>query len=95
VDVEGSELKSIPEWISSGVLSQVDQIGIEIHTGFIKQEESVKELSGLLDLIRKLYNIGFRLISTSNNECMAKTNDFEHKFFSLMEVVFYKEQYEV
>ena len=83
-------MKSIPEWISSGVLDQVDQIGMEIHTD-IKKEETVKQLSELLDSIRKLHNIGFRLISTSNNECMAKAHDFEQKFFNLMEVVFYKE----
>ncbi len=32
VDVEGSELKSISEWIASGILDDVRQIGIEIHT---------------------------------------------------------------
>ncbi len=26
VDIEGSELKSIPEWISSGILDRVNQV---------------------------------------------------------------------
>ena len=38
VDIEGSELEAIHEWIQSGVLEDVHQIGIEFHTGkiFIK-----------------------------------------------------------
>jgi hypothetical protein len=41
VDVEGSELKSIREWISSGILNHVRQIGIEIHTSpdFVSQDQ--------------------------------------------------------
>ena len=33
VDVEGAEHKAISEWIRSGILDHVKQIGIEIHTG--------------------------------------------------------------
>ena len=32
MDVEGAEIRAIPEWIESGVLDSVDQIGIEMHT---------------------------------------------------------------
>ena len=33
VDVEGYELKAIPNWVSSGILNQIQQINLELHTG--------------------------------------------------------------
>ena len=33
VDIEGIEIKALSEWIRSGILDNVKQIGIEIHTG--------------------------------------------------------------
>ena len=33
VDIEGIENSAIPQWIKSGVLDSVSQIGIELHTG--------------------------------------------------------------
>jgi hypothetical protein len=82
-------LKAIPQWIQSGILDQVSQIGIELHTHSIVSKD--RELSDLVGVLRSLHQIGFRLISTSNNECVGTTADPEHKFYSLMEVVFYKE----
>ena len=93
VDVEGAELKAIPEWISSGVLDHVNQIGIEFHTGkgLIPENQVFSELSFLLHELRKLYDIGFRLISTTNNDCVAKNEDFQNIYATYFEVVFYKE----
>ena len=93
VDVEGAELKAIPEWISSGVLDQVNQIGIELHTGkgAIPQDKVFSELSFLLAEMRKLHDIGFRLISTTNNDCVSKSDDFQNVFANYFEVVFYRE----
>jgi uncharacterized Zn finger protein len=91
VDVESAELKAMPEWIESGIIDQVSQIGIEIHTDVFKTNNIVEELGNLVDLMRNLYKANFRLISTSNNECIAKEHDMEKRYFNLMEVVFYKE----
>ena len=93
MDVEGTELKAIPEWISSGVLDQVSQIGIELHTGkgSIPQDKIFSGLSSLLSDMRNLHNIGFRIISTVNNDCVGKNQDDDNKFATLFEVVFYKE----
>merc|ERR1712150_146942 len=33
VDVESSEIKAIPQWLKSGILEKVGQIGIEFHLG--------------------------------------------------------------
>jgi hypothetical protein len=48
-------------------------------------------LSFLLNEIRKLHDIGFRLISATNNECVAKNQDVDKVYATLFEVVFYKE----
>jgi hypothetical protein len=90
VDIEGSEIKAIPEWISSGVLDQVRQFGIEIHTGAGLGADPLPQLLELLDSIKQLHQIGFKLISNVNNDCIGKTEDFEKRYLNLMEAVFYK-----
>jgi len=81
VDVEGSELKALPEWINSGVLDQVSQFGLEIHTGIgtIPEGKIVSELTSLLDVMRNLHKLGFHLISNTNNDCMAKSKDLQKR----------------
>ena len=96
VDIEGSEIKAIPEWIDSGVLDQVNQFGIELHTGqtSLGSDDLIPKISELLTIIRKLHNIGFRLISNSNNDCVGKSDDYNKQYFNLMEVVFYKDNWQ-
>ena len=92
MDIEGSELLAIPEWISSGILKDVDQIGIEIHT-FGKEGEDLRiQLISLLDTMRKLHQLGFHLISSENNECVGKSVDIEKRYFSVIELVYYKQK---
>ena len=43
MDVEGYELKAIPTWVSSGILKQIQQINLELHTG--GRQLSAKEIS--------------------------------------------------
>jgi hypothetical protein len=47
-------LKALPEWISSGILEQIDQFGLEIHTApvSISPDNIVNELSNLMEVIR-------------------------------------------
>ena len=89
VSIEAAELKAMPEWLRSGVLDQVDQFGIEMYTNGIA--DNLEELSNLVNLMRDFFNIGFRLISTSNNFCVEKAVDYQKRYYSLIEVVFYKE----
>jgi hypothetical protein len=92
VDVEGSELKAIAQWINSGILENVRQIGIEIHTAkdFVTNDQVTPVLLELLDDTQKLYEMGFRLISSTNNGCSDKGADLEHKYNPFIELVFYK-----
>jgi hypothetical protein len=95
VDIEGAEIAAIPEWISSGILDNVSQFGIELHTGTFVFGKALdvasQNISKILEFIRNLYKLGFRLISNANNDCVEKSDDYEKKYLSLMEVVFYKE----
>ena len=90
VDIEGSEITAIPEWISSGVLDQVSQFGIELHTSSALGADPLPNLIELLESIKKLHQIGFKLISNVNNDCIGKSEDSEKRYINLMEAVFYK-----
>ena len=91
VDIEGSELESIPEWISSGILDRVSQFGIELHTGRTALgSDQMAKLLDLLDVWRNLHELGFRMISNTNNDCVGKSDDLQNQYFNLFEVVFYK-----
>ena len=46
VDVEGAEIKSIPQWIRSGVLDKVDQIALEVHTNPDGDISIIRDLIG-------------------------------------------------
>jgi hypothetical protein len=43
-----------------------------------------------MDNAQKLHNLGFRLISSTNNGCSGKESDFEHRYNPFFELVFYK-----
>ncbi len=92
VDVEGSEIKSIPQWIDSGILDYVKQIGIEIHTApdYVPDRQVVPAILELMENTQRLHNMGFRLISSTNNGCSGKEADMERRYNPFFELVFYK-----
>jgi hypothetical protein len=65
VDIEGAELKALPEWVSSGILDQVSQFGLEIHTDIhtIVKDRIVPELTHLVAVSKTTY---LRLLFTKN-----------------------------
>jgi len=92
VDVEGAEIKAMSEWIESGILDQVQQIGIEIHTGtdYIEEKDIVETLYKFIDNFKKLHSLGFRFIFTSLNDCTGRDNDLKKEYTPFYELVFYK-----
>jgi hypothetical protein len=79
VDVEGSELKSISEWITSGILDDVRQIGIEIHTArdFVVQEQVEKnQLTNHYEFKLPLVYRRFLLKQTVNKTYLSEENIF-------------------
>ena len=92
VDVESSEIKAIPEWIESGVLKNVRQIGIELHTGkiFFDKPSRAKTAKSLLKSISQLYDLGFRHISYGPNTCVGKSQDHKGQYYTFIDIVLYK-----
>jgi hypothetical protein len=78
---------------SSGVLANVDQIGIEFHTGEVFLSgtlKTAKKLSELLEALKQLYNLGFRLISNTPNNCVGKSQDSGRQYYTFFDVVLFR-----
>jgi hypothetical protein len=90
VDIESAEIKAMPEWIESGVLENIGQIAIEIHTGskFFDQKEMIHAVKTLISSLSSLQKIGFRLVSYSPNKCIGKSWSSTEVYHSLVDVVF-------
>lgn len=89
VDIEGSEIRAIPNWVETGILKNVSQIGIEVHT-IHDHSNGIDLLLGLIESFRLLDKEGFKLISVTNNECMGKYYDLNHQYYNFFEIVFFK-----
>ena len=80
-------MESIPDWVTSGALANVDQIGIELHMSRTAnyRTKSPKEIAVIfLKLVKSLYQIGFRLIAWYPNPYGGAVN----RQFNVVEVVF-------
>ena len=92
VDIESSEIKAIPEWIQSGILENVRQIGMELHTGklYFDRNGQADAAKRLLKLMSQLYDLGFRHISYSPNTCVGKSQDLNGQYYTFIDIVLYK-----
>lgn len=94
VDIEGSELKAIPTWLESDVLKNVQQIGIELHTGKTAMRgnkqigKTIYDVLMAIKLMQDKY--GFKLIYYGTNGCVGKADDVEKKYYSYFDIVLYK-----
>jgi len=89
VDIEGAEVGTLPQWLESGLLQRVDQLGIELHLAEIHQKQSFPWLLGLL---QQLYVQGFRIISHEVNTAVFSMVDpsikpLQQGYHSYFEVV--------
>ena len=93
VDVEGSELDAIPQWVKSGVLANVQQIGIELHTGpvSLKHGDIRLKFANLLRAFKAMkvkYN--FQLVSYETNGCVDKRQDeLTQRFYTYFDIVLF------
>ena len=93
VDIEGFELEAVPEWLDSGVLSNIKQIGMEFHTGnnVITKEERPRIFRQLLKSFLDMHELGFRLISYSPNHCVGQSyNHLKQNYYTFANIVFVK-----
>jgi len=86
VDIENAELGTLPQWIESGILQRVDQLGIELHLGEVHQDQRFPWLLGLL---QQLYLQGFRIISHEVNTAVFSIpiKPLQQGYHSFLEVV--------
>ena len=96
VDIESSEIKAIPQWIKSGILKDVRQIGIELHTGktFFDRSGQAKAAKSLLKSISQLYDLGFRHVSYAPNLFVDKSQDHRHQYYTYIDIVLYKPSFD-
>jgi hypothetical protein len=88
VDIEGSEINAMKNWVESGALNYVRQIGIEVHT--IHDSNGKDFLLSLVESFRSFDRQGFKLVSVTNNECVGKSADLNKQYYNLFELVFHK-----
>lgn len=95
VDVEGHELKSIPNWVDSNVLINIQQINFELHTGtlHVKEHQIASTLKPLLSSLSKMNErYGFKLIDYKPNGCVGKWQDTENRYFTFFDIVLMKKK---
>ena len=95
VDVEGHELKAMHDWLDSGVLEVVQQIGLELHTGIVHIEKTqtantlyqiLKTLTEMKDMYR------FKLIDYKSNGCVGRNGDaIGHLYHTYFDIVLMKD----
>ena len=85
-DVEGAELKAMPIWIKSGVLSHVRQLALEIHI-----EHGLASMRHFFQTFKDLQlRNQFRIFSWDPNICWKNFDKNAGKYFRLTEIVFRK-----
>ena len=97
VDVEGHELKAIHNWLDSGILEVVQQIGLELHTGYdyIEKNQTAEVLYQILKTLKEIEDkYRFKLIDYKSNGCVGKDGDvigqLYHTFFDIVLMKEYK-----
>lgn len=94
LDVEGAEFYALPQISKSGVLQNIQQIGIEMHTGNrnLQNTKMVKKhLNSSLTVFKEMQEkYGFRLIAYNANGCMGKKYCMTRSYHNYHDLVFYK-----
>ena len=95
VDVEGHELKAIHDWLDSGVLENVQQIGLELHTGsyHIEKTQTANTLYQILKTLKKMEEMyRFKLIDYKSNGCVGRFDDaISYRYHTYFDIVLMKD----
>ena len=86
LDIEGHELEVLPNALKEGLLTNVQQIGMEFHL-----KGNAKKTNHLIGILKKLYfEENFRLISYDVNACYKNMVNTPRKHYHLAEIVLLK-----
>ena len=91
VDVEGYEISCLKQWLKSGVVNFIDQLGIEMHTGPVAYSNGV--LKGILSFFRKILDQHqLHLVDYNPNLCIGKSSDKQKKYYTYHDLLFVKKR---
>ena len=91
VDIEGTEIPSMKQWLKSDVFNFVGQLGIEMHTSVNQylNPHTNGVIRGILKFFReiaekqKLYPVEY-----NPNLCVGKSSDKARKYYSFHDLLF-------
>lgn len=96
LDVEGYEIRTLPQMLQSGILKDINQIHMEVHSdelyttwNDIRQHNMSKLFDAVKELILHDQN-GFRLMHYEPNLLVERRRSKNHQRFSYFDVVLYK-----
>ena len=94
IDVEGAEIACIKQWLKSGVLQFVDQLGIEMHTRSMYIDKSAHKMIyrrflTFLKFLKSEYKLS--LAAYNPNLCHAKNLDSQKLYYSLHDILLVKQ----
>ena len=71
IDIEGGEFLQggFDDWFKTDVLRNINQVALEIHTGY----PTSPKFKYMLTILQKMYKLGFRLISQEVNMITGET----------------------
>ena len=92
IDIEGQEIWSFRNWITTNALRYVNQLGIEMHTCCtVIRKSNIKEFRNLMKFMQqilKLYNL--KLVGYNPNRCQGKHQDSQLIYYSYHDALFVK-----
>lgn len=93
LDIEGFEIWSMPNFLKSDIFKNVDQIGVEMHTGngVIDQTRVKLWYPKMVEFFREIgQKYGLKLAAYAPNLCVGKSWDANRKFYSYHDLLFVK-----
>ena len=95
IDIEGSEIAGIKQWLKSGVMKFVDQLGIEMHTRSIYIEKTAHKMiyRRFITFLKELdQQYDLKLVAYNPNLCRDKKDDSQKSYYSLHDILLVKER---
>lgn len=95
LDIEHQERPVLTDWLESDVLDNIEQIGVEMHTGHIDIDQwSWTKLNDMfssgLNILTGLFGTGFRLVGHNPNGCMNVKYSHQQRYYSYFDVLLVK-----
>ena len=93
IDIEGQEIWSFRNWITTNALRYVNQLGIEMHTccNVISISNSMKTFKNIIKFMQQILNFyNLKLVAYNPNRCHGKLQDSQMIYYSYHDALFAK-----